>query len=150
MPPRHLTVRSYLATPVVSRTGEVIGALLFGHAAPSVFDERSERVVRSVAAQAAVAIENARLLEAEQVARRQAEQTTARLALLQEVTARLARTLTTEEAVDAVMETLVSRLGAHRAGVFLRTPEGGLRAVAGHRGGFGVGAAVPRPRRWES
>jgi serine phosphatase RsbU (regulator of sigma subunit)/anti-sigma regulatory factor (Ser/Thr protein kinase) len=138
MPPRHLTVRSYLATPVVSRTGEVIGALLFGHAAPSVFDERSERVVRSVAAQTAVAIENARLLEAEQVARRQAELTTARLALLQEVTARLARTLTTEEAVDAVMETLVSRLGAHRAGVFLRTPEGGLRAVAGHRGGLGA------------
>ena len=62
MPPRHLTVRSYLATPVVSRTGEVIGALLFGHAAPSVFDQRSERVVRSVAAQTAVAIENARLL----------------------------------------------------------------------------------------
>jgi serine phosphatase RsbU (regulator of sigma subunit)/anti-sigma regulatory factor (Ser/Thr protein kinase) len=135
MPPRYPAVRSYLATPVVSRSGEVIGALLFGHATPSVFDERSERVVRSVAAQAAVAIENARLLRAEQVARRQAEQTTARLGLLQEVTARLARTLTTEEAVDAVMETLVSRLGANRAGVFLRTPEGGLRVVAGHRDG---------------
>jgi serine phosphatase RsbU (regulator of sigma subunit)/anti-sigma regulatory factor (Ser/Thr protein kinase) len=136
MPWPHLTVRSYLATPVVSRTGEVIGAFLFGHGTPEVFDERSERVVRSVAAQAAVAIENARLLRAEQLARRQAEQTTARLALLQEVTARLARTLTTEEAVDAVMETLVSRLDASRAGVFLRTPEGGLRVVAGHRDGL--------------
>ena len=143
MPSRHLAVRSYLGTPVVSRTGEVIGALLFGHSSPSVFDERSERVVRSVAAQAAVAIENARLLRAEQVARRQAEQTAARLALLQEVTARLARTLTTEEAVDAVMETLVSRLGSPRAGVFLRTPEGGLRAVAGHRG---VSGAAPQYR----
>ena len=60
-----------------------------------MFNQRSERVVRSVAAQAAVAIENARLLAAEQLARRQAEQTTARLALLQEVTSRLARTLTT-------------------------------------------------------
>ena len=134
----------------MSRTGEVIGALLFGHAAPSVFDERSERVVRSVAAQAAVAIENARLLEAEQWPARQAEQTTARLALLQEVTARLARTLTTEEAVDAVMETLVSRLGA--------APGRGLPAHArGRPAGrgrpprrVGIGAAVPRPAAWES
>jgi serine phosphatase RsbU (regulator of sigma subunit)/anti-sigma regulatory factor (Ser/Thr protein kinase) len=137
LPPRHVPVRSYLATSVVARTGDVIGALLFGHPEPGVFDERSERVVRSVAAQAAVAIENARLLSAEQVARRQAEQTTARLALLQEVTARLARTLTTDEAVDAVMETLVTRLGAKRAGVFLRTAQGGLQAVAGHRGRSG-------------
>jgi serine phosphatase RsbU (regulator of sigma subunit)/anti-sigma regulatory factor (Ser/Thr protein kinase) len=140
LPPRHLSVRSYLSTSVVARTGEVIGALLFGHPEPGVFDERSERAVRSVAAQAAVAIENARLLAAEQVARRQAEQTTARLALLQEVTARLARTLTTVEAVDAVMETIVSRLGADRAGVFLLTADGGLQAVAGHQGLTGSSA----------
>ena len=140
LPPRHLSVRSYLATSVVARTGEVIGALLFGHPEPGVFDERSERAVRSVAAQAAVAIENARLLAAEQLARRQAEQTTARLALLQEVTARLARTLTTVEAVDAVMETIVSRLGADRAGVFLLTADGGLQAVAGHQGLTGSSA----------
>jgi len=140
LPPRHLSVRSYLGTSVVARTGEVIGALLFGHPEPGVFDERSERAVRSVAAQAAVAIENARLLAAEQLARRQAEQTAARLALLQEVTARLARTLTTIEAVDAVMETIVSRLGADRAGVFLLTPDGGLQAVAGHQGLTGSSA----------
>ena len=140
LPPRHLSVRSYLSTSVVARTGEVIGALLFGHPEPGVFDERSERAVRSVAAQAAVAIENARLLAAEQLARRQAEQTTARLALLQEVTARLARTLTTVEAVDAVMETIVSRLGADRAGVFLLTADGGLQAVAGHQGLTGSSA----------
>ena len=140
LPPRHLSVRSYLSTSVVARTGEVIGALLFGHPDPGVFDERSERAVRSVAAQAAVAIENARLLAAEQLARRQAEQTAARLALLQEVTARLARTLTTVEAVDAVMETIVSRLGADRAGVFLLTADGGLQAVAGHQGLTGSSA----------
>ena len=140
LPPRHLSVRSYLATSVVARTGEVIGALLFGHPEPGVFDEHSERAVRSVAAQAAVAIENARLLAAEQLARRQAEQTAARLALLQEVTARLARTLTTVEAVDAVMETIVSRLEADRAGVFLLTADGGLQAVAGHHGLTGSSA----------
>ena len=31
MPPGHLPVRSYLAVPVVSRSGEVIGGLFFGH-----------------------------------------------------------------------------------------------------------------------
>src|SRR5581483_7636021 len=32
MPKGHLPVRSYLAVPVVSRTGEVLGGLFFGHA----------------------------------------------------------------------------------------------------------------------
>jgi PAS domain S-box-containing protein len=64
MPPGHLPVRSYLAVPVVSRSGEVIGALFFGHPEPGVFTERDERTVLGVAAQAAVAIDNARLYDA--------------------------------------------------------------------------------------
>ena len=63
MPGGHLPIRSYLAVPVVSRSGQVIGALLFGHSLPGVFTERDERVIRGVAAQAAVAIDNARLYE---------------------------------------------------------------------------------------
>jgi PAS domain S-box-containing protein len=64
MPAGHLPVRSYLAAPVVSRSGEVLGGLFFGHATPGVFTERSERVVTGIAAQAAVAIDNARLFDA--------------------------------------------------------------------------------------
>ncbi|HMB96209.1 MAG TPA: PAS domain-containing protein, partial [Tepidisphaeraceae bacterium] len=41
MPKGHLPVRSYLAVPVVSRSGEVLGALFFGHAEVGVFTERS-------------------------------------------------------------------------------------------------------------
>ncbi len=63
MPPGHLPVRSYLAAPVVSRNGEVIGGLFFGHPEASVFTERIERIVMGIAAQAAVAIDNARLYE---------------------------------------------------------------------------------------
>jgi PAS domain S-box-containing protein len=63
MPPGHLPVRSYLAVPVVSRSGEVIGGLFFGHEEPGVFTERAEQLVTGVAAQAAVAIDNARLYE---------------------------------------------------------------------------------------
>jgi PAS domain S-box-containing protein len=61
MPEGHLPVRSYLAVPVTSRSGEVLGGLFFGHASPGIFSERSERIMVAVAAQAAVAIDNARL-----------------------------------------------------------------------------------------
>ncbi len=64
MPPGHLPVRSYLAVPVVSSSGEVHGGLFFGHPEPAVFKERAERVVVGIAAQAAIAIDNARLLRA--------------------------------------------------------------------------------------
>jgi PAS domain S-box-containing protein len=66
MPKGHLPVRSYLAVPVVSRSGEVIGGLFFGHPEIGVFTERAERLVAGVAAQAAVAIDNARLYDAAQ------------------------------------------------------------------------------------
>jgi signal transduction histidine kinase/CheY-like chemotaxis protein len=76
MPIGHLPVRSYLAIPVVSRSGEVIGGLLFGHPEPGIFSERAERIVVGIAGQAATAVDNARLYEASQrelAARRLAE-----------------------------------------------------------------------------
>jgi PAS domain S-box-containing protein len=64
LPTEHLAVRSYLAVPVISRTGEVIGGLFFGHPDIGVFTERAERLVVGIAAHAAVAVDNARLYEA--------------------------------------------------------------------------------------
>ncbi|WP_232468204.1 response regulator [Bordetella genomosp. 13] len=81
MPAGHLPVRSYLAAPVVSRTGKVLGGLFFGHDQPGVFTERSERVLIGIAAQAAVAIDNAHLYQAAQV--EIAERTKAQTALAQ-------------------------------------------------------------------
>jgi PAS domain S-box-containing protein len=66
MPQGHLSVRSYLAVPVISRLGEVLGGLLFGHPNAGVFSERTERLAVSIAAHAAIAIDNARLYEAAQ------------------------------------------------------------------------------------
>ena len=77
MPKGHLPVRSYLAVPVASRSGEVLGGLFFGHPQPGVFTERAERIVTALAAQAAVAIDNARLYQTSQreiAARTRAEQ----------------------------------------------------------------------------
>jgi PAS domain S-box-containing protein len=63
MPPQHLPVCSYLAVPVISHTGEVVGGLFFGHPQPDMFNERAERLVGGIAAQAAIAIDNARLFQ---------------------------------------------------------------------------------------
>ncbi|HEX2834831.1 MAG TPA: GAF domain-containing protein [Thermoanaerobaculia bacterium] len=64
MPKGHLPVVSYLAVPVISRSGQVLGGLFFGHSEVGVFGETEERIVEAIAAQAAVAIDNARLYEA--------------------------------------------------------------------------------------
>jgi PAS domain S-box-containing protein len=66
VPDGHPSVRSYLAVPVIARSGEVLGSLFFGHPEAGVFTERTERIVGGIAAQAAVAIDNTRLYEAAQ------------------------------------------------------------------------------------
>jgi PAS domain S-box-containing protein len=63
LPHGHLPVRSYLAVPVRSRSGEVLGGLFLGNVEVGVFTERHERLAAGIAAQAAVAIDNARLYE---------------------------------------------------------------------------------------
>ena len=66
MPDGHLPVVSYLAIPVIGRTGEVLGGLFFGHPEVGRFTERHERLMVGIAAQAAVGMDNARLYQAAQ------------------------------------------------------------------------------------
>lgn len=65
LPPGHPRVRSYLAVPVMSRVGEVLGGLFFGSEQPGVFTDRSERIAVGIAAQAAAAIGSAMAYERE-------------------------------------------------------------------------------------
>ncbi|MBA3653345.1 MAG: SpoIIE family protein phosphatase [Actinobacteria bacterium] len=65
MPEGHLPVRSYLAVPVVSRSGEVLGGLFFGHADVGVFNERAERIAVGMAGHAGAAVDAARVFELE-------------------------------------------------------------------------------------
>ncbi len=77
MPKGHLPVRSYLAVPVISRCGEVIGGLFFGHEEPAKFVDEHEELLTGIAGQAATAIDNARLFqsaERELTERRRAEE----------------------------------------------------------------------------
>ena len=69
IPEGHPVVRSFLSVPVVSRTGEVLGGLFFGHTKPGVFTANTEALVKGIASQAAIAIDNARLYESSQTDR---------------------------------------------------------------------------------
>lgn len=64
LPGGHRAVRSYMAVPVAARSGELLGTMVFGHPEAGVFNERSERIVRGIAAQAAIAVDNIRLYDA--------------------------------------------------------------------------------------
>lgn len=68
-----LNLRSYLDVPVLSGSGEVYGGLFFGHPGVGLFTERAARIVEGVAAQASIAMDNARLYEAANKARAEAE-----------------------------------------------------------------------------
>lgn len=63
MPKGHLPVRSYLAVPVVSKTGDVIGGLLLGHPEADRFEVEHEEIVVDIAAQAAISLDNTRLFD---------------------------------------------------------------------------------------
>ncbi len=100
MPKGHLPVVSYLAAPVVSRSGEVHGGLFFAHDEAGVFTEEAEEVVAGIAAHAAVAIDNARLYQASQSQvelRRRAEEH--KELLLNEMKHRVKNSLVTVQAI---------------------------------------------------
>jgi PAS domain S-box-containing protein len=71
MPKAHLPVCSYLAVPVTSRSGQVLGGLFFGHSAPARFTRRHEAIVTGIAAHAAIAMDNAKLFEETRRAQRE-------------------------------------------------------------------------------
>nr|WP_086494290.1 PAS domain S-box protein [Novosphingobium panipatense] len=100
MPAGHLPVVSYLAVPVTSVSGEVLGGLFFAHDEPGKFTADTENLVSAIAAQTAVAMDNARLHKAAQQEieqRRRAEE--ANELLLHELKHRFKNTLATIQAV---------------------------------------------------
>jgi len=61
VPRGHPVVRSFLGAPLLDREKRVRGGLLLGHTEPNRFTTEDEALLAGLAAQAAVALENARL-----------------------------------------------------------------------------------------
>lgn len=97
---QRVPIVSYLAVPVISASGVVIGALFFGHEEADRFAADTELLISGIASQAAVAIDNARLHLAAQVEigqRREAQE--AKDLLLHEIKHRVKNTLATVQAL---------------------------------------------------
>ena len=66
VPREHPFVRSFLGVPLLDRAGNVRGGLLLGHSEPDCFTQEDEQLLVGLAAEAAIALENARLYSAAQ------------------------------------------------------------------------------------
>lgn len=156
MPAGHLPVTSYLAVPVVSRSGAAIGGLFFGHPAPGRFTEQHERMVTVLAGNAAVAIDNARLFRDA----REAQEIEARRARERAFAGEVGATFTEGRPLDATLarccELALEHLEVMAARIWVAAEDGSLepRASAGDCGGllrepaelFRIGA-IARDRR---
>lgn len=110
-------VRSYLAAPVQSHEGHVIGALCFGHASPGVFTLEHERLIEGLSAPAAIAIDNARLFQA-------AQRLADRLAQMGAMSARLAGAKVVDEVAEVIVTGAAAALGSARASLYDLAPNG--------------------------
>lgn len=63
MPAGYEPVKSYLAVPITSGSGVVIGGLFFAHSRKGIFQTDHAELIAGVASQAAVALDNSRLFE---------------------------------------------------------------------------------------
>lgn len=60
---KHPEILSYMAVPVMNASGNVFGGLFFGHPLPGVFTPEHDELVKSIASQASVALENSALFK---------------------------------------------------------------------------------------
>ena len=105
------TVSSLVGVPLMSGD-RLIGVLRAATVRPHAFTQSDVQLLELAAIRAAVAIENARLYEAEREARRNALRAASRTVVLQAVTAALSEAITVSDVVHVVLERGSAVLGA--------------------------------------
>lgn len=119
-----LGIHSYLVVPLVAR-GRTFGAMTFVRSEGQTrYTFEDLLVAEELARRAAFAMDNAALYQQEQQARRNAEDSAARLQALQHVSTQLASALTRQEVGAVVLREGIAPLGAVAGLVGQLTPDG--------------------------
>lgn len=129
-----------LAALPLELEGRALGVLAVGFDAPRRFGDAERAVALVLAGQCAQALERARLVAAERLARAEADAVRERLALLDELSTLLAESITEEEMLPALARLAARALGEW-AGIFLATEAGGLELVT-EAGSVALGRGV--------
>ncbi len=136
----HLPEVSALGVPLL-RAGEPIGALVLVRDQDRHFTDKQISLLRTFAAQAVIAIENARLFNELQDRNREVTEALDRQTATSNVLETISRSPTDLQSVlDAIVRNAVALMEAHRAG-FLRVGESAYEFVAD----TGEAAATPHP-----
>ena len=115
---RQIGFRSAMLVPLKIRE-RVLGVITFVNTETRNHTAEDLAVAEDLASRAALAVDNARLFNIEQMTRRAAERTSNHLARLQAVSTSLSQALTPEEVAKAVIEQGITSLGAHAGTVVL-------------------------------
>ena len=135
-PPGHPMMTSFLGVPIMS-DDKLLGQIyLTDKVGYPEFTVEDERVIETLAAYAAVAINNARLYE-DMLARDEAlSQRNKDLALLNDVAATLTTSLNVDDILNQTLNQVMSYLGVEAGEIFLRGDGEKVLRLALHRGEF--------------
>ncbi|MGE5248785.1 MAG: GAF domain-containing protein [Bacteroidota bacterium] len=118
----HGRIRGWMGVPLLFGD-RLIGMLTLDKAEEHFYTSRHARVAQAFAAQAATAIENARLFETEQLAREQAEAQGRQMAALNRVAQAVTTTLDLQTMLEIAAREMVILINARSAGVGLLNHE---------------------------
>jgi GAF domain-containing protein/anti-sigma regulatory factor (Ser/Thr protein kinase) len=126
-------IRSLLGVPLIVE-GRLIGVLHVGTLTPRVFDEDDTTILQVVADRVALAIDHARLFEAERAARTDAEQTLERLQRLQGVTDSTLAYLDLDDLLAVLLDRTAQMLSTDTAVILLASEDGQMLMARAAKG----------------
>ena len=119
-------IHSWLGVPLVTR-GYVIGAISVESYDPNKYNENHRRLLESIAAQAAIALDNARLLE-------QTQNQIERLAALHDIDLVINSSLDLRVTLNILLDQVVEKLNVDAAAVLLLNPRSQILEYTAGRG----------------
>ena len=119
-------IRDWLGVPLITR-GYVIGGISVQAFSPNAFNENHQKLLESIAAQAAIALDNARLLE-------QTHSQIERLAALHDIDLVINSSLDLRVTLNILLDQVVEKLEVDAAAVLLLNPRSQMLEYTASRG----------------